>query len=174
MATTDHAEGNRRDFLLITAGAMAAVGGAAAVWPFISQMAPDQSTIAAGAPVEIDLAPVAEGQLTKVVWRGKPIFIRRLTKAEVDGEKALDPATLRDPEGIDKRVKPGKESYVVVYANCTHLGCVPLKNDKAPGWFCPCHGSVFDALGRIRQGPAPTNLPLPPYQFVSDTKIRIG
>ena len=174
MATTDHAEGNRRDFLLITSGAMAAVGGAAAIWPFISQMAPDQSTIAAGAPVELDLAPISEGQMTKVVWRGKPIFIRHLSKAEIDGEKALDIATLRDPEGLDKRVKAGKESYVVVYANCTHLGCVPNKNDKAPGWFCPCHGSVFDALGRIRQGPAPTNLPLPPYQFVSDTKIRIG
>ncbi len=174
VATIDEADGSRRDFLLITTGALGAVGTAATLWPFVMQMAPDASTIAAGAPVEVDLSPVAEGQIAKIIWRGKPIFIRHLTPAELDGEKKVDPATLTDHAPVTDRVKAGHELFAVMFANCTHLGCVPNKNDHAPGWLCPCHGSVFDAVGRRRAGPAPSDLPIPPYTFLTDSKIRIG
>ena len=174
MATTA-VEPTRRDFLFIATGAAGALAGAAAIWPFISQMAPDAETIAAGAPVEFDLSPVAEGQIVKLFWRGKLIFVRHRTPAEIKSAQDTDVSGLRDPEPDAARVKAGKAQYLVVYGNCTHLGCVPLGNDGAyKGWLCPCHGSVFDTSGRIRQGPAPTNLPLPPYEFVSDKKIRIG
>ena len=174
MATTA-VEPTRRDFLFIATGAAGALAGAAAIWPFISQMAPDAETIAAGAPVDFDLSPVAEGQIVKLFWRGKLIFVRHRTAAEIKAAQETDVTSLRDPQPDSARVKAGKAQYLVVYGNCTHLGCVPLGNDGAyKGWLCPCHGSVFDTSGRIRQGPAPTNLPLPPYEFVSDTKIRIG
>jgi ubiquinol-cytochrome c reductase iron-sulfur subunit len=172
---TTAVEPTRRDFLFIATGAAGALAGAAAIWPFISQMAPDAETIAAGAPVEFDLSPVAEGQIVKLFWRGKLIFVRHRTAAEIKSARETDVSGLRDPEPDSARVKAGKDQYLVVYGNCTHLGCVPLGNDGAyKGWLCPCHGSVFDTSGRIRQGPAPTNLPLPPYEFVSDKKIRIG
>ena len=174
MATTA-VEPTRRDFLFIATGAAGALAGAAAIWPFISQMAPDAETIAAGAPVDFDLSPVAEGQIVKLFWRGKLIFVRHRTAAEIKAAQETDVTSLRDPQPDSARVKAGKAQYLIVYGNCTHLGCVPLGNDGAfKGWLCPCHGSVFDTSGRIRQGPAPTNLPLPPYEFVSDTKIRIG
>ena len=172
---TTAVEPTRRDFLFIATGAAGALAGAAAIWPFISQMAPDAETIAAGAPVDFDLSPVAEGQIVKLFWRGKLIFVRHRTAAEIKAAQDTDVTSLRDPEPDSVRVKAGKAQYLIVYGNCTHLGCVPLGNDGAyKGWLCPCHGSVFDTSGRIRQGPAPTNLPLPPYEFVSDTKIRIG
>ncbi len=174
MATTA-VEPTRRDFLFIATGAAGALAGAAAIWPFISQMAPDAETIAAGALVDFDLSPVAEGQIVKLFWRGKLIFVRHRTAAEIKAAQETDVTSLRDPQPDSARVKAGKAQYLIVYGNCTHLGCVPLGNDGAyKGWLCPCHGSVFDTSGRIRQGPAPTNLPLPPYEFVSDTKIRIG
>lgn len=174
MATTA-VEPTRRDFLFIATGAAGALAGAAAIWPFISQMAPDAETIAAGAPVDFDLSPVAEGQIVKLFWRGKLIFVRHRTAAEIKAAQETDVTSLRDPQPDSARVKAGKAQYLIVYGNCTHLGCVPLGNDGAyKGWLCPCHGSIFDTSGRIRQGPAPTNLPLPPYEFVSDTKIRIG
>ena len=174
MATTA-VEPTRREFLFIATGAAGALAGAAAIWPFISQMAPDAETIAAGAPVDFDLSPVAEGQIVKLFWRGKLIFVRHRTAAEIKAAQETDVTSLRDPQPDSARVKAGKAQYLIVYGNCTHLGCVPLGNDGAyKGWLCPCHGSVFDTSGRIRQGPAPTNLPLPPYEFVSDTKIRIG
>jgi ubiquinol-cytochrome c reductase iron-sulfur subunit len=172
---TTAVEPTRRDFLFIATGAAGALAGAAAIWPFISQMAPDAETIAAGAPVDFDLSPVAEGQIVKLFWRGKLIFVRHRTAAEIKAAQETDVTSLRDPQPDSARVKAGKAQYLIVYGNCTHLGCVPLGNDGAyKGWLCPCHGSVFDTSGRIRQGPAPTNLPLPPYEFVSDTKIRIG
>jgi ubiquinol-cytochrome c reductase iron-sulfur subunit len=174
VSTIEEADGSRRDFLLITAGALAAVGTAGTLWPFVAQMAPDASTIAAGAPVDVDISAVAAGQVAKIVWRGKPIFIRHMTSAELDGEKKVDPASLQDPAPVSDRVKSGHETFALMFANCTHLGCVPNKNDHAAGWLCPCHGSIFDAVGRRRAGPAPTNLPIPPYAFLSDTKIRIG
>jgi ubiquinol-cytochrome c reductase iron-sulfur subunit len=172
---TTAVEPTRRDFLFIATGAAGALAGAAAIWPFISQMAPDAETIAAGAPVDFDLSPVAEGQIVKLFWRGKLIFVRHRTAAEIKAAQETDVTSLRDPQPDSARVKAGKAQYLIVYGNCTHLGCVPFGNDGAyKGWLCPCHGSVFDTSGRIRQGPAPTNLPLPPYEFVSDTKIRIG
>jgi ubiquinol-cytochrome c reductase iron-sulfur subunit len=175
IVTTTSAEPTRRDFLFIATGAVAAVGGAASLVPLVSQMNPDASTIAAGAPIEVDLAPVAEGQIIKVFWRGKPIFVRNRTKKEIDAARAVDWRTLPDPAADETRVKKEHPQWLVVYGNCTHLGCIPLGHQgQYEGWFCPCHGSVFDTAGRIRSGPAPTNLPLPPYEFVSDSKIRIG
>lgn len=169
------AEPTRRDFLYIATSAAGAVGLAGAIWPFISQMGPDAATIAAGAPVDFDLSPVAEGQIVKLFWRGKLIFVRHRTKDEIKSAQETDVTTLRDPQTDAARVKEGKDQWLVVYGNCTHLGCVPLGNEGAfHGWQCPCHGSVFDTSGRIRQGPAPTNLPVPPYAFTSDTGIRIG
>jgi len=169
------AEPTRRDFLFIATGAVGAVGVASAIWPFISQMAPDQATIAAGAPVELDLGPIAEGQIVKLFWRGKLIFVRNRTAKEIEAAENTPLAELRDPQPDSARVKPGHAKWLVVYGNCTHLGCVPLGNEGPyHGWFCPCHGSVFDTSGRIRQGPAPTNLPIPPYAFLSDSKIQIG
>ena len=174
MATTT-AETTRRDFLYIATGAAAAVGAAAVVWPFISQLKPDAATVAAGAPVDVDLAPVAEGQSIKLFWRGKLIFIRHRTKKEVDEARAVDVAALPDPQTDEARVKEGHAPWLVVYGNCTHLGCVPLgEAGDYHGWFCPCHGSHYDTSGRIRKGPAPLNLPVPPYAFTADTKIRIG
>ena len=163
----------RRDFLLIATGAAGAVGAASLVWPFVSSLAPDAEVIAAGAPVDVDLTPIQPGQIVKVFWRGKLIFVRHRTEAEIKAAEDVNVAELRDPQTDASRVK--KAPFLVVYGNCTHLGCVPLGNEGAyKGWFCPCHGSVFDTSGRIRQGPAPTNLPIPPYTFVSDTKIKIG
>ena len=165
----------RRDFLLIATGAAGAIGAAAAAWPFIASLAPDAETVAAGAPVEVDLAPIQPGQIVKVFWRGKLIFVRNRTEAEVKAAEDVNLASLPDPQPDTARVKTGHANILVVYGNCTHLGCVPLGNEGPfKGWFCPCHGSVFDTSGRVRAGPAPANLPIPPYAFVSDTKIRIG
>ncbi len=173
--TTTSAEPTRRDFLYIATGAVAAVGGAAALVPLVSQMNPDAATVAAGAPIEVDLGPIAEGQIIRVFWRGKPIFVRNRTKKEIDAARSVDWKTLPDPASDKSRIKKGHDQWLVVYGNCTHLGCIPLGHQgQYEGWFCPCHGSVFDTAGRIRSGPAPTNLPLPPYEFVSDSKIRIG
>ena len=175
MTTVSSAAHTRRDFLYIATGAVGAVGVAAALTPLISQMNPDASTIAAGAPVEIDLSPVTEGQIVKVFWRSKPIFIFHRTKKEIEEAKSVQVADLRDPEPDSARVKPGHENWLVVIGICTHLGCIPIAHEGSyDGWFCPCHGSQYDTAGRIRQGPAPRNLELPPYQFISDTKIRIG
>jgi ubiquinol-cytochrome c reductase iron-sulfur subunit len=169
------AEPTRRDFLYIATGAVGAVGAAAAIWPLIAQMNPDASTIAAGAPIEVDLTPIAEGQVIKVFWRGKPIFINHRTKKQIEDARKVNVAALPDPEPDEKRVKQGHDEWQVLIAICTHLGCIPLA-DQGPydGYFCPCHGSVYDTSGRIRQGPAPSNLALPPYEFLSDSKIKIG
>ena len=173
--TASSAEPTRRDFLYIATGTAGAVGAAATLVPLIAQMNPDASTIAAGAPVEVDLGPIAEGQVIKVFWRGKPIFISHRTKKEIDEARKANVASLPDPEADQKRVKSGKDEWLVLIGICTHLGCIPLSHQGAyDGWFCPCHGSVYDTSGRIRQGPAPKNLPLPPYKFLSDSKIRIG
>ena len=174
MATTV-AEPTRRDFLFIATGAVGAVGVASAIWPFISQMAPDAATVAAGAPVDFDLGPIAEGQIVKLFWRGKLIFVRHRTAEEIKTAENTPLSDLKDPEADSARVQKGHAQWLVVYGNCTHLGCVPLGNEGPyHGWACPCHGSIFDTSGRIRQGPAPTNLPIPPYAFLSDTKIQIG
>ncbi len=165
----------RRDFLFVASGTVAAVGAAFASWPFLSSLAPDADTVAAGAPVSFDLTPVEPGQIAKVFWRGKLIFVRHLTEEELAEARAAPLNELRDPQTHDARTKDGKAQWLVVYGNCTHLGCVPLGHaGPYDGWFCPCHGSVFDSSGRVRAGPAPVNLPIPPYSFISDTEIRIG
>jgi ubiquinol-cytochrome c reductase iron-sulfur subunit len=166
---------SRRDFLYIATSAVGAVGAAAVAWPLISQMNPDASTIAAGAPIDVDLAPIAEGQAIKVFWRGKPIYINHRTKKEIDEARNVNVATLPDPQTDQARVKEGHDQWLVLIGICTHLGCIPIVHSGPyDGFFCPCHGSVYDTSGRIRSGPAPLNLALPPYQFVSDTKIKIG
>ena len=178
---TDTSTGTtRRDFLMLATGAAGAVGIGAVVVPLISQLAPDAQTVAAGAPIDLDLSPIAEGQAIKLCWRGKLIFVRHRTKKEVQEANAVDVATLRDPQTDAQRTKAGHEQFLIVYGNCTHLGCVPLGNAPGEpkgdydGWFCPCHGSHYDSSGRIRKGPAPLNLPVPPYAFTADTKIKIG
>jgi ubiquinol-cytochrome c reductase iron-sulfur subunit len=173
-------EPTRRDFLMLTTAAAGVVGAGAVLVPLISQLAPDAQTVAAGAPIDLDLAPIAEGQAIKLFWRGKLIFVRHRTKKEIDEARAVNVATLPDPQADADRVKAGHEQFLVVYGNCTHLGCVPLGNAPGDpkgdfdGWFCPCHGSHYDSSGRIRKGPAPLNLPVPPYAFTADTKIKIG
>ncbi len=175
MTTMSSAEPTRRDFLYIATGAVGAVAAAGALIPLVAQMNPDASTIAAGAPIEVDLAPVAEGQVIKVFWRGKPIFINHRNKKEIEEARAVNLASLPDPEPDQKRVKEGHDQWQVLIGICTHLGCIPIAHQgDYNGYFCPCHGSQYDTSGRIRRGPAPSNLPLPPYEFVSDTKIRIG
>jgi ubiquinol-cytochrome c reductase iron-sulfur subunit len=173
--TAISAEPTRRDFLYIASGAVGAVGAAAVVMPMISQMNPDQATIAAGAPVEVDISPITEGQVIKVFWRGKPIFINHRTKKEIAEAESVNLASLPDPQPDSARVKPGKAQWQVLIGICTHLGCIPLAHQgDFDGYFCPCHGSQYDSSGRIRRGPAPLNLAVPPYDFLSDTKIRIG
>jgi len=172
-SSADHP--TRRDFLFVATGAVAAVGAAATVWPLVSQMNPDASTIAAGAPIEVDLTPVAEGQDIKVFWRGKPIYISHRTKKQIEAAQNVQLSSLPDPQPDSARVKAGHDQWLVVIGICTHLGCIPIAHEGAyDGFFCPCHGSVYDTSGRIRQGPAPANLAVPPYTFVSDTKIQIG
>jgi len=169
------AEHSRRDFLYIATATVGAVGAAAALVPLISQMNPDTSTIAAGAPVEVDLAPIQAGQIIKVFWRSKPIFIFNRTPNDIKLAQDVDWQKLPDPAPDSARVKQGHEQWLVVIGICTHLGCSPLPHmGSYDGWFCPCHGSQYDSAGRIRQGPAPLNLVLPPYSFVSATKLRIG
>jgi len=172
-ASTATEEPTRRDFLFVATGAMGAVAAGFAVWPLIDQMSPDATTLAA-ASTDIDIANIAEGQIVTVKWRGKPVFISHRTHKEIETESEANLRDLRDPESDAARVQ--KPEWLVVIGVCTHLGCVPLKNDGPfeGGFFCPCHGSVYDASGRIRQGPAPANLEVPPYKFVSDTKITIG
>jgi len=166
------AEASRRDFLTLTAAMVGVIGGASALWPFVASMNPAKDTLAQST-TEVDLAPVQVGQRLTVVWRGKPVFIDHRPKEEIEKAGQVNVADLRDPQSDAERVK--KPEWLVVVGICTHLGCIPLAHQgEYDGWFCPCHGSVYDTAGRIRKGPAPKNLPLPPYKFVSDTKIQIG
>ncbi|MPZ56313.1 MAG: ubiquinol-cytochrome c reductase iron-sulfur subunit [Rhizobiales bacterium] len=175
MTTMSSAGHTRRDFLYVATGAVAATGAAATLIPLIAQMNPDASTIAAGAPIEVDLGPIAEGQVIKVFWRGKPIFINHRTKKQIEEAQNVNLASLPDPQPDSARVKEGHAQWQVLIGICTHLGCIPIAHQGTyDGYFCPCHGSVYDTSGRIRSGPAPLNLLLPPYEFVSDTRIQIG
>ena len=150
------AEPTRRDFLYIATGAVAAVGAAGALVPLIAQMNPDASTIAAGVPIEVDLTPIADGQAIKVFWRGQPIYVNHRTKKQIEDAQNVDVAKLPDPQPDSSRVKPGHEQWQVLIGICTHLGCIPIVHQGFyDGYFCPCHGSVYDTSGRIRQGPAP-------------------
>jgi ubiquinol-cytochrome c reductase iron-sulfur subunit len=186
MSTVEEVEGTRRDFLYIATAAVGAVGVAGAAWPFIDQMNPDASVLALSS-AEFDLAPIEEGQSITVKWRGNPVFIRHRTPKEIEEAKAVPMSDLKDPvarnvnapDGADasdtNRVVDGKENMLVMMAVCTHLGCVPVgEAGEFDGWFCPCHGSHYDTAGRIRKGPAPENLHVPPYKYISDNKIVVG
>lgn len=168
----------RRDFLYIATGAAGAVAVGGIAWPLVSQMGPNEREKAAGAPVEIDISGVEPGMLITVIWRGKPYFIRHLTDEEVASAKDAPEADFRDYASADTRIAAAEGAdpkWAIVGANCTHLGCVPTKIDTGlEGWLCPCHGSKFDVTGRVMKGPAPTNLPLPPYAFASEEKLVIG
>lgn len=181
-----HAEPNRRDFLYLATGATAAWGAAFLAWPFIAQMNPDAASLAL-ASTEIDLGQIAEGQVVTVKWRGKPVFVWNRTKAQVTEAGKVDLAQLIDRNarnanlGSDatatdaNRAAKDKENWLIVVGVCTHLGCVPISNSGDFGGFlCPCHGSHYDAAGRIRRGPAPENLAVPPYAFEGDAKVKIG
>lgn len=167
----------RRDFLLIATGVVGAVGAGLAVWPFISSMNPAADTLAL-ASTGVNLEPVQVGQRITVVWRGKPVFIDHRPEADIKAAEDVDLSKLVDPEPDSARVQ--KPAWLVIVGVCTHLGCIPLGQksgeNRGPygGWFCPCHGSMYDTSGRIRQGPAPKNLVVPPYQFTTDTTIKIG
>ena len=167
----------RRDFLYLAAGAMGVIGAGSAVWPLISSMNPSAEVLAL-ASTEVDLSPIEVGQRITVTWRGNPVFIDHRTEEQIQEAEDVPLDDLPDPQADDARVE--KPEWLVVVGVCTHLGCVPLGQKAGQsrgdfgGWFCPCHGSAYDTAGRIRKGPAPANLEIPPYEFVSDTKIKIG
>ncbi len=162
----------RRDFLYLATGAVAGVGTIAACWPLIDQMNPARDVLAL-ASIEVDLLPFEVGQTVKVVWRGKPVFITHRTPEKIAAARSVDLADLKDPQTDEERVQ--KPEWLIMIAVCPHLGCIPLADaGDYGGWFCPCHGSHFDTSGRIREGPAPTNLEIPQYVFLDDSTIRIG
>ncbi|EYR78995.1 MULTISPECIES: ubiquinol-cytochrome c reductase iron-sulfur subunit [unclassified Shinella] len=180
-------EPTRRDFLYLTTGMAGVVGGVAVAWPFIDQMRPDASTLALGA-IDVDVSSVTPGMSLTVKWRGKPVFIRNRTDKEVEEAKAVQLSDLKDAVArnaniaadaqatdLDRSAGVGKENWIIMVGVCTHLGCIPLgQAGDFGGWFCPCHGSHYDTAGRIRKGPAPENLAVPTFSFVSDTVIKIG
>lgn len=189
MAATTNDAGTRRDFLYVASGAIGAVGAAAVAWPLIDQMNPSSAALAMGS-TEIDLTPIAVGQGITVKWRGQPLFVRRRTPKEIAESKAVDVASLPDPLAENSGL-PGtapatdanratKPEWLVLVGVCTHLGCTPTISTPAipegdyGGWLCHCHGSQYDTAGRIRKGPAPRNLQVPVYSFLSDTRIKVG
>jgi ubiquinol-cytochrome c reductase iron-sulfur subunit len=167
----------RRDFLTLAASALAGVGAIVSIWPFIDSMNPSRDVLALSS-TDVDLSPVQVGQRLTVKWRGKPVFVRNRTDKEVEEARSVDVGSLRDPQTDASRVK--KPDWLIVVGVCTHLGCIPLgqktgdERGEFGGWFCPCHGSVYDTSGRIRKGPAPLNLAVPTYAFTGDNAIRIG
>ena len=183
MPADGHSDPTRRDFLMVATGALGAVGVAAVAWPFINNLNPAADTLALSS-VEVNVQPIQVGQAVTVKWRGKPLFIRHRTPEEIKVAEAVPLSDLRDPQTDNSRVtdtaKKVRPEWLIMIGVCTHLGCVPLGNKpgdpKGPydGWFCPCHGSAYDTSGRIRQGPAPKNLEIPPYLFTTDTLVRVG
>ena len=162
----------RRDFLFTASYAFGAVGVGAAVWPLIDQMNPDAS-VKALSTTEVDISNVSLGKTITVLWRGKPVFIRKRTQKEINEAQNVKLEDLKDPQKDQDRVK--KAEWLVMVGVCTHLGCVPLGNKgDFDGWFCPCHGSHYDTSGRVRKGPAPTNLEIPKYEFIDNNTIKIG
>lgn len=161
--------------LIINAGyATAGVGAVCAILPFVDSMNPSKD-VQALASVEVDIGSIKVGEEKKIMWRGKPVFIKRRSVQEIDDAKNVDLKELKDPQPDSQRVKAGKEEWLVTVGICTHLGCVPIGGQgEYKGWFCPCHGSQYDTSGRIRKGPAPKNLEVPPYEFINDTTIKIG
>jgi ubiquinol-cytochrome c reductase iron-sulfur subunit len=177
--TTMTAGETKRDFLFIATGALGVVGVASAIWPFVASMNPDASARAAGAPIELDLAPIPEGQSVTVMWRGQPIFLRHRTPKEIELSRADDGKSMPDPATDASRSlkfdNAVQSQWIIVQGTCTHLGCIPVSNSgDYAGWYCPCHGSHYDSAGRIRKGPAPKNLVLPEYAFLTQNRIRIS
>ncbi|MGE3622284.1 MAG: ubiquinol-cytochrome c reductase iron-sulfur subunit [Bdellovibrionales bacterium] len=183
--SADDEDPSRRDFMVLTAGAMGAVGACVAAYPLVQSMNPAADVLAM-ATTEVDVSQVKEGQSLTVVWRGKPVFIRRRTKKEIEEAQAVPMSDLKDPQTDEERVAQSKinnqvnSEWLVMIGVCTHLGCIPLgqkptdPHGEYDGWFCPCHGSQYDSSGRIRKGPAPTNLEIPPYTFTDANHIKIG
>lgn len=169
----------RRDFIHLAAVSWAGVGAAAAVAPLVYQMAPSADVLALSS-TELDVSAIAPGQSIKTTWRKQPVFIRNLTPAEIANANAVSLDDLLDPQTLGERTKPGKENWLITLGVCTHLGCVPLGAAEGEargdfgGYFCPCHGSHYDTAARIRKGPAPRNLEVPPYEFTTDTTVVIG
>lgn len=176
---TDENGVRRRDFINIAAVSFAGVGGVAVLVPLVSQMAPSADVLAESS-TEIDISQISAGQAIKAVFRKQPVFIRNLTPEEITAANKVDVASLRDPQSLAERTKPGKTNWLITMGVCTHLGCVPLGAGEGEvkgefgGYFCPCHGSSYDTAARIRKGPAPKNLEVPPYEFTSDTVVKIG
>jgi len=170
---------SRRDFIYIATGAAAAIGAGSVAWPMAMQMGAAADTKAAGS-IEIDLSKVEEGQQLKVLWRGKPVFVRYRTQKEIDEAESVDINKLPDPATDDERFVPNmageiNKKLLVMVGVCTHFGCIPVgEKGDFDGWYCPCHGSHYDTAGRIRKGPAPRNLDIPPYEYISDTVIKVG
>ena len=165
---------DRRDFVVLTASAVAVLGAAACVLPLVDSLNP-AADVLAQASLEVDLTPIKVGQTIKVMWRGKPVFITHRTEKQIEEARSVPLSELRDTEEDQQRVKTGHDQWLVMIAICTHLGCVPIENKGAyDGYFCPCHGSDYDSSGRIRKGPAPKNLVVPSYAFINDNKIMIG
>ena len=189
MAATTSDAGTRRDFRYVASGAMGAVGVAAVAWPLIDQMNPSAAALALGTS-EIEIASIQSGQQIVFKHRGLPLFVRRRTPAEIASAKAVDVNSLPDPlarnaalpdntpaTDASRAVKP---EWLVLIGVCTHLGCTPTVSaaqqpqGEYGGWLCHCHGSAYDTAGRIRKGPAPSNLAVPAYTFMSDTRIKVG
>ena len=169
---SDQNKTKRRDFIFTASYTLGAVGVGATVWPLIDQMNPDAS-VKALSSTEVNVSEVQPGQSITVLWRGKPVFIKRRTEEEIAKARQVDLKELKDPEKDEDRAK--NPEWLVMVGICTHLGCVPLGNKgEYDGWFCPCHGSHYDTSGRIRKGPAPTNLEVPKYEFVDSNTIKIG
>ena len=163
---------NRRDFIFTASYTVGAIGLGATIWPLVDQMNPDKS-VRALASTEVDVSQIQPGNSITVLWRGKPVFVKRRTPEEIAEAKKVNLDELKHPEKDEDRVK--KEEWLVMLGICTHLGCVPLSNKgEYNGWFCPCHGSHYDTSGRIRKGPAPTNMEVPKYEFVDNNTIKIG
>lgn len=176
---TELDDSSKRDFIFLATGAAAAAGVAAVGWPLVAQMGKAADTLAAGS-IEIDLSKIAEGQQLKMLWRGKPVFVRHRTAEEIAKAEAVDLADLKDKQTDDERLVANAEGvidpkYLVMVGVCTHFGCVPVgEAGDYDGWYCPCHGSHYDTSGRIRKGPAPTNMVIPPYSFVTNSVIKVG
>lgn len=165
---------NRRDFVVDTAIGIGCVGAAVSVVPFVNSLSPSAEVLAVGS-TEVDLSKIKEGDTATVMWRGSPVFIKHRTKKQIEEARDINLSDLKDPQSDEERVKKGEEQWLICVAVCTHLGCVPqINKGDYDGWLCPCHGSHYDSSGRIRKGPAPQNLPIPPYEFISDTKVKIG
>ncbi len=164
----------RRDFIVLAASSTAAVGAACSIWPMVDSLNPSADVLAMSS-IEVDISNITPGQSMTVKWRGKPIFIKHRTPEEIAEAKKVEMSALVDPAKDEDRVKAGHEQWLIMVGICTHLGCVPLGNQgDYDGWFCPCHGSHYDSAGRVRKGPAPRNLAIPQYEFISDSKIKIG